>query len=123
MTQWCLKSNGQVVPRLKVKRLTAEKLAPSNAIKMAKREAFDADTKRRFGDSFSLPVKKQRMKTGAKEDYLDEYYGPTPFLELHAEDPSAITEVDCVDTNGKPILKYSLTDRLISAEVLLPQGE
>ena len=51
MTQWCLKSNGQVVPRRTVKRLTAEQLAPSNAIEIAKRAAFDADVKRRLGDS------------------------------------------------------------------------
>ena len=32
------------------------------------------------------------MKTQAKEDSLDEYYGPTPFLDLHAEDPSTIPD-------------------------------
>ena len=68
MTQWCLKSNGQVVPRRTVKCLTAEQLAPSNAVEITKRAAFDDDVKRRLGDSFSLPVNKQRMKTQAKED-------------------------------------------------------
>ena len=68
MTQWCLKSNGQVVSRRTVKRLTDEKLAHSNAVEIAKRVAFDADVKHRLGDSFSLPVNKQRMKTQAKED-------------------------------------------------------
>ena len=104
MTQWCLKSNGQVIPRRMVKRLTAEQLAPSNAVDIAKRAASDADIKRRLGDSFSLPVNKQRMKTRYKEDSLDDYYGPTPFLDLYAEDPSTITEAGCVDVNGKPIL-------------------
>ena len=34
MTQWCLKSNRKVVLRRTVKRLTAEQLAPSNAVEM-----------------------------------------------------------------------------------------
>ena len=106
MTQWCLKSNRQVVPRRTVKRLTAEQLAPSNAVEIAKRSAFDADVKRRLGDYFSL---KKRMKNQAKEDSLEDYYGPTPFLDLHAEDPSTIPEADCVDAKIKPILEHSLT--------------
>ena len=32
MTKWCLKSNGKVVPRRTVKCITAEQLAPSNAV-------------------------------------------------------------------------------------------
>ena len=40
MTQWCLKSNRKVVLRRTVKRLTAEQLAPSNAVEIAKRK-FD----------------------------------------------------------------------------------
>ena len=58
MTQWCLKSNGQVVPRRTVKRLIAEQLAPSNAVEIAKISGFDADIKRRLGDSFSLLINK-----------------------------------------------------------------
>ena len=37
MKQWCLKSNGKVVPRRTFKRLTAEKLVPSNAVEIANR--------------------------------------------------------------------------------------
>ena len=54
IAQWCMKSNGQVVPRCTVKRINAEQLAPSNAVEIAKRAAFDADIKRRLGDYFSL---------------------------------------------------------------------
>ena len=116
MTHWFMKSNGQVVPRRTVKRLTAEQLTPSNAVEIAKIAAFDDDVKRRLGDSFSLPVNKERMKTQAKEDSVDDYCRPTPFLDLHAEDPSTIPEADCVDANRKPILEHSLTEILISAE-------
>ena len=54
---------------------------------------------------------------------MDDFYGPTPFFDLDDVDPTVIPESDCVDANGKPILSNSLTDVLISAEVLLPQGE
>ena len=63
------------------------------------------------------------MTTQAKKDSLDYYYGQTLFLDLHAEDHCTIPVADCVDANVKPILEHSLTDILISAEVLLPQGE
>ena len=55
MTQWCLKSNGKVVPRRTVKCLTAEQLAPSNAVETTKRTDFDKNISRKLGDSFSLP--------------------------------------------------------------------
>ena len=54
---------------------------------------------------------------------MDNFYGPTPFFDLDDVEPTAIPEADCVDANGKPILANSLTYVLISAEVLLPQGE
>ena len=34
-----------------------------------------------------------------------------------------ILEADIVDSKGKPLNESSLTDQLINAEVLLPQGE
>ena len=58
MTQCCLKSNGKVVPRRTVKRLTADQLAPSNAVEIAKRTYFDKNVSRKFGDSFSLPYRR-----------------------------------------------------------------
>ena len=54
---------------------------------------------------------------------MDNFYGPTPFFDLDYIDPTLITEDDFVDANGNPTLANSLTDILISSEVLLPQGE
>ena len=54
---------------------------------------------------------------------MDNFYGPTPFFDLDDIKPTVIPEADCVDANGKPILANSLTDVLISAEVLLTQVE
>ena len=62
MTQWCLKSNGMVVPRRTVKPLTSEKLAPSNDVEIAKRTSFDANISRKLGDPFSLPAKRKAIK-------------------------------------------------------------
>ena len=56
MTKWRLKSNGKVVPRRTVKCLTAEQLAPPNAVEIAKRIAFDTNIRRKLGDSFSIPA-------------------------------------------------------------------
>ena len=80
ITQWCLKSNRKFVPRRTVKRLTAEQLAPSNAVEIAKRTAFDANVSRKLGDSFYLPANIKVIKTRAKGAALDDFYGPTPFL-------------------------------------------
>ena len=44
-------------------------------------------------------------------------------FDLYDVELTVIPEDGCVYTNGKPILANSLTDVLISAEVLLPQGE
>ena len=104
MTQWCLKSNGKVVPRRTVKRLNAEKLAPSNAVEIAKRTAFDANISRKLGDSFSLPENRKAIKNRAKVAALNDFYGPTPFFDLDNVEPTVIPEADCVDANRKPIL-------------------
>ena len=56
MTQWCLKSNGKFVPRRTVKRITAEQLAPSNAVEIAKRTAFEDCISRKLGDSLVCMV-------------------------------------------------------------------
>ena len=54
---------------------------------------------------------------------MDDFYEPAPLFDLYAVEPTVITEADCVDANGKPILANSLTDVLICVEVLLPQVE
>ena len=78
---------------------------------------------RKLGDSFSFPANRKSIKTQAKGAALDDFYGPTPFFDLDDVEPTVIPETDCVDANGKPILANSFTDVLVSAEVLLPQGE
>ena len=121
MTQCILKQKGPFLPRRTVHKLTKEQLATSNDAEKAKRDDFDADIRQKLGDNFSLPV--DGLNTGGIKVEYDEYYGDTPFWNDCDEEPTAIPIADCVDANGKPILANSLTDVLISAEVLLPQGE
>ena len=104
MTQWCLNSNGKVVPRRTVKRLTPEQLAPSNAVEISKRTAFDSNISPKLGDSFSLLAKRKAIKTRAKGATLDDFYRPTPFFDPDDVEPRVIPEADCVDENRKPIL-------------------
>ena len=120
MTQWCLKSNVKVVPRRTVKCLTAEQLAPSNAVEIAMRTAFDTNISRKLGDSFSLLANRKEMKTRAKSAALDDFMDQRHFKNLDDVESTVIPEADCVDVNGKPILAIFITDVLISAEVSLP---
>ena len=74
VTQWCLKSNGKVVLRRTVKRLTDEQLAPSNDVEIAKQTALDANVSRKSGDSFYLPENIKATKTRIKGATLDDFY-------------------------------------------------
>ena len=110
----------KLVPRRTFKCLTAEQLAPSNAVEMAKRTAFDTNISCKLGDSFSLPENIKAIKTRAKGAALDDFYGLTPFFDIDDVEPTLFLEAECVDANRNPILANSLIDVLISAEVLLP---
>ena len=74
-----------------------------------------------MGDSFSPPD--VALQPENKEDPNNDYYGDEPFLEDEEFRTSKIPVADCVNANGKPILVDSLTDILVSAEVLLRHGE
>ena len=75
-----------------------------------------------MGDSFSSPVVELTPENSEK-DSTDYYYGEEPFLGDEEFRTSKISVADCVDANGKPISVNSLTDILVSAELLLPHGE
>ena len=97
-------------------------LASSNEIVIAKRDAFDIEIRRKLGDYFSPPVD-ALQPDNSKENPTYDYYGEEPFLEDEEFKTSKISVADYVDANAKPILVHSLTDILVSAEVILPHGE
>ena len=110
------------MPRRTVRKLTSEMLAPSNDVEKAKRDSFEFDIRRKLGDSFSSPVDALQPEN-SKEHPTYDYYGEEPFLEDEEFRTSKIPVSDCVDVNRKPIFVHSLTDIIVSAEVLLPHGE
>ena len=114
MTQWVLKSNGRIVPRRTVRPLLPQELAPSNDIEQRKRQIFSDAIRQRYGDSISLPPEPD-PDAATYVPYLDndDETKPTPLLD--DEDP--------VDNQGRPISEQPLFDRLINAELSLPQGE
>ena len=75
-----MNSNGKVVPRRTVKRLTAEQLAPYNAVEITQRSAFDANISRKLGDSFTLPGNRKAMNARAKGAALDDFMDQRHFL-------------------------------------------
>ena len=110
------------MPRRTVRKLTSEMIASSNEVEKAKRDAFDIDIGRKLCDSFSPPVDALQPES-SKEHPTYDYYGKESFMEDEEFRTSKIAVADCVDANGKPILVNSLTDILVSAEVLLRHGE
>ena len=125
MTQWILRTNGEIVPRRTINKLTAAQLAPSNEVEVRKRAIFDAEIRRIHGDSFTLPKAKPKSVTGEAEQPNHSDFYSHDFLpyEDDEETPVDVPEADCVDAAGKPILQQSVTDTIIQTEVLLPQGE
>ena len=117
MAQWVLKYNGKIVPRRSVRRLTPGEMALSNETEVRKRLQFDANIQTKLGDGYSLPPKNS---SDTRHFFSDDCYEP---YEDDEEDHRLIPEADVIDATGKPILQQSLTDTLINAEVLLPQGE
>ena len=114
MAQWVLRSNGNIVPRRTLRRLKPDELTSSS--EALKRQQFDELIQKKLGDSMSLP--KPALETPMP---LDHEYDDQCIVEEEA--PPAFDDTDPVDSNGVPYSEQSLYDRLIHAEVALPQGE
>ena len=115
MCQWVLQQNGQVVPRRTLRRLKPEEISPTNVSEANKRAAFDAEIKKRLGDSIVKPPPRRMRR-------MD----PTNNFDYDSDDELATANVvpaaDAVDATGKPLNQQSVTDLLINAEVMLPNG-
>lgn len=109
MSQWILKSNGKVVPRRTVRSLTAAEI--NSSTELAKRLLFDELITKKWGTSMSPPP---------------DTTIPTPFIEYEDEDelPRLIPEIiDPVDNKGIAINTQPMYDKLIYAELSLPQND
>ena len=129
MTQWVLQQNCQIVPRRTLRRLRAAERAPSNEAEAAKRAEFDAAIKVKLGNSFAAAeeVDAQDVPNPFAEDTANHApdFDPNTFVpyEDEATAPQTTPEADIIDARGRPVNQQSVTDVLINAEVLLPQGE
>ena len=112
MAQWVLKY-GKIVPRQTMRKLTQDELVRESEIK--KRDGFYAEIKIRYGDSFTLPTRNKI--NGSSQEAYDVF--DLPFDEISPKIP----ESDIVDDPGKALHTSSAADMLITAELLLPQGE
>jgi hypothetical protein len=94
-----------------------EELSPTNHVERTKREAFDAEIKRRLGNSLAVPKKPIVEAHDPANDfnYDDEVDEGSP--------DHVVPEADAVDSTGRPINQQSVADLLINAEVLLGHGE
>ena len=114
MAQNILNFKGNVVPRRTVRRLKQSEIESES--EKQKRSAFTAHITKRLGDSLTLPP------PSIKPDSMD----PFDFDPRDSDDDDLMGWID-----GDPIdpsdncatFEHSLSDTLIGAEVLLPQGE
>ena len=101
-----------MVARRSLRRLKPEELK-DNPAELKKREEFDADIKAKLGDSMVAPS--QEVDPQEVWPYNDEEGDDT--LDNYED------EADPVDDNGMSLSEQPLYDRLLHAEVCLPQGE
>ena len=110
MVQWFLNSNGQVVPRRTLRKLTTDEIVRDSEVK--KRADFTEAIKQQCGDSISITVSSRPNPKDADETY------DLPFDEVAPKVP----ELDIVDDEGTPIHPMSMADILMNDEVLLTKG-
>ena len=109
MAQAILTSQGTVIPRRTIRKLNKAEL--HDETEKRKRQLFDDLIRSKLGDSMSLPT-----------DPIDTTY--TPYGD--DTEPASVQlpeDNDPIDTNGTAIFEKPITDRLIHAELNLPQGE
>ncbi len=111
MAQWILKSNGQVVARRTVRKLKPEEIH-NNTVEEQKRQLFDSMIQKKLGDSISPPPAPLKPEETEFIPYEDDEVGPI-----------TMPESDPVDASTQAVGEQPWYDRLIHAELNLPQGE
>ena len=122
MCQWVLQMNGEIVPRRSLRRLRAEEISVTNEAEASKRAQFDEAITKKLGNSFSAAPERRPSEAFHQEEDAANNWMYIPYeddVEVSAPTPAA----DLFDASGKPVGQQSMTDTLINAEVLLPQGE
>ena len=109
MAQAVLTSKGKVIPRRTIRKLTPAEM--SSSTEEQKRNYFDAIITKKLGNSMSMPPKP------LPDDYItyadDDETGINPLPD----------DNDPLSLPGHSALESPISDRLIHAELYLPQGE
>ena len=117
MAQWVCKSNGQIVPRRTLRRLTTAEV--HSDVEIERRKVFLRLMEKHHGTSHKIPVIDESSKTPIGDDDGREF----ELYEDAEETPRSLPEADSLyDSKGRPLLQQPSSDRLINSEVLLPQG-
>ena len=111
MAQWVLKANGNVVPRRSTRPLNVAEL--NSEKEREKRALFDACIEKRWGTAAIPPPSVKSSEEDAFIPYEDDEEEPHEMPEMY----------DPVDSSGKPINQQPPYDKLIHAEVVMPQGD
>lgn len=118
MAQWVCKSNGQIVPRRTLRKLSVAEMNSED--EQQKRRQFLAIMEKFHGNSYKLPVIEDVSKSPIMKDDGKEY----ELYEDDQESPRSLPEADSLyDSKGRPLLQQPPSDRMIHSEVLLPQGK
>ena len=130
MCQWVLQRNGKIVPRRTLRRLTHDEASPHNEVERRKREDFNQQIERKLGNSFTLEgIRTNRREKSDNNDRSDPVsvmdFDPDTFVPYESEEEPLqfLPEADIRDAAGEQLNQQSVSDLLINAKVLLPQGE
>lgn len=117
MAQNVLTHRGTIVPRRTLRRLTQDELA--NAVETKKRDDFDKIILNLLGDSLNLPKTDNLPLDLDLQDFSD-----VPDLDADSfSSPTKWEDDDPLTPDGALIFDTSVTDTLISAEVMLPHDD
>ena len=125
MAQWILAVSGEVISRRTLRRLTREEISPTNEDESYRRRIFMEHIYKKRGTSYQLPCPSTGEQIADDIAGVDEVcWKESPFdLGAHEEGTPDVPDADIVDEFGKPVSENALTDLLIGAEILLPEGE
>ncbi len=111
MAQNVLTSTGKVIPRRTLRKLKPDELHSES--EKRKRRWFDEIIQQKLGDSINFPPSRDTVKKEF-EPYSDD------------DDPDSVElpeENDPVNAEGTAVFEQPITDRMINAELNMPQGE
>ena len=112
LSQWVLKSNGNVVPRRTVRALQLDEIHSDT--EKRKRDVFDALIERRWGSPMRAPnTDDTEMTTDAEENDINNDETTKRHIDIE----------DSVDSQGALINQLPAYDRLLNAEIMVQAEE